>query len=120
MNNTRYRCQANAGAGWVDVRMMGESDLTIEWSPNEEGWIFYEPELSPGLTFSGEAFDYFYQHETSEDRCEPIAIRVDKRCQDGWTNIYEGTVSMEDGDWDRVNCKVKFSVARQSEIEWVS
>src|SRR5690606_14661947 len=85
-----------------------------EWSPNEDGWIFYEPELSPGLTFTGEAYHFFYQHETSEDRCTPVEIIIEMRCEAGWENIFAGTGSMEDGDWDRVNGRVQFAPQEES------
>lgn len=94
----------------MEVFPIGGSAFGIEYSQRDDGCLLYEQDFSGDLIFRGADYLFFSNHNRSINRCRDITIWIDQICGQVSTRIFNGRISMNDGEWDDVNCIVSFKI----------
>lgn len=77
------------------------------------GNIFFQRKLDTKFVFVNIPedgtydFDYFYDIETSTEKCRTMAFEIQKSCDRGltWSIDWSGTFGTSDGEWDLDKCR---------------
>lgn len=96
-----------------DVFPINDKEVSYNWEL-ESDKVFYEKKLKNKLIFKNDTkagiddFDFFYGYENSINRCAEFVLSIFKKCNGVEVLEFEGTFSLNDGDWDIDRCTVQF------------
>lgn len=107
-----YRYTLSDRLGVLQVKPLGESDFSVEWTREDEEKMDYEKAMPGKITFTGEAFSHLLILEQSIYRCEFISITMERRCGNTWETWFTGRVTPNDGAWDFDRCLVEMEIQR--------
>lgn len=84
-------------------------DLSIDSSRDlDKGQIFFRDKLSGPLRFHGVDYEAIKTFHTSPtQRCQPIHVRLDLKCNGDWREKWTGMFAASSGTWDFLRCIVE-------------
>jgi len=88
-------------------------DLVVEGK--QESRFVWRKQIATPLLFVGADFEWLYDIETGADRCEKIELVIEQLCGGDWEDFYTGYLSLDDGDWNPVQCRVIIPVSLDDE-----
>lgn len=88
-------------------------DLAIEGK--QESRFVWRKVISTPLLFTGADFDWLYDIETGADRCEKIDCLIEVYCGGDWETFHTGFLSLDNGQWNPVQCRVEIPVSIDDE-----
>lgn len=95
----------------IEVTPYSGKDLQLVWNKEDDLKQDFKKELKE-ITLVKSDYKYFYELEKDVNRCNLQTLRVLMDCGFGGDQhqLFAGTFSMSDGQWDLDRCSVKFKI----------
>lgn len=112
MEEVKYKFTAIGRNSTKEVFPQNGNTLAVTWEKDEER-AFFSKKLKGKMLFTGTDFQWMYVFESSQYRCEPIILEIEKRCSEGFTPFFTARLILNNADWDLDQCTV--SIEAESE-----
>lgn len=117
----QYRYYLTDQMGTLAAEPLGESDFVINWSEEVDGSLrMYSKTFDGNITFTGNVYRQLLKMEKSIYRCNLQYLSIEKNCGDGFNSIFEGSISLNSGEWDEDKCSVKLKFTEENEASCLS
>jgi hypothetical protein len=114
MSQGSYRYTLINRLGILPVVPLGEGEYTTSTQRNAGYHNNYRTSIPETIIFTGEAFARLLKIERSIYRCEDQRLLIERKCIFNmivtWVTVWEGTFSLNKGDWDLDRCRVGVSL----------
>lgn len=113
MEEIVYKYTAIGRTGSKEVLPQNGNTLVVSWEKEEER-AFFSKELKGRITFSEDDFAWFYGFETSQYRCDPLQLIIEKRCDDSYSEFITARITLNSGKFNLDQCTVEFELTAEN------
>jgi len=99
----KYKFTAIGRTGSKEVFPANGNALVVSWEKGEEN-AYFRKELKGKMLFMGEDFHWLWIFETSQYRCDPITLVVEKKCGSDFNPFFVARLLLNNADWDPDQC----------------
>lgn len=103
MEEVKYKFTAIGRNSTKEVFPQNGNTLAVTWEKEEER-AYFSKKLKGKMLFTGADFHWLYVFESSQYRCEPITLLIEKKCSGVFEEFFVARLILNNADWDLDQC----------------